>query len=103
MRTEQRHPTGVQKRLCVSVYWGKLSIYFSKIIKYFVFFGYFVKEIVIVNSVFGFVVLNSIWWHGLKVSFDIYSKIFKKCPRSVNNFRMAHLGIVLGFLVPLRR
>ena len=61
MRTEKRHPIGVRKRLCVSVLGGKQSIYFSTFLKYFVFWGVFVKEIVIFNIGFGFVVLNSIW------------------------------------------
>ena len=60
MRTGKRHPMRVRKRLCVSVLGGKLSIYFSKISKNG-FLGVFVKQIVILNSVFGFVVLNSIW------------------------------------------
>ena len=61
MRTRQRHPMRVRKRLCVSVLAGKQSIYFSRIKTYFGFLGYFVKQIVILNIVFGFVVLNSIW------------------------------------------
>ena len=59
------HPMRVRKRLCVSVLGGKQSIYFSRFRKYFICFGVFVKQIVILNSVFGFVVLNSIWEHGL--------------------------------------
>jgi hypothetical protein len=67
MRTGILHPMRVRKRLCVSVLVGKQSIYFSKIKTYFGFWGVFVKEIVTLNSVFGFVVLKSIWWHGLKI------------------------------------
>ena len=59
------HPMRVQKRLCVSVLGGKQSIYFLRFRKYFICFGVFVKQIVILNSVFGFIVLNSIWEHGL--------------------------------------
>ena len=61
MCTGIMHPIGVRKRLCVSVLGGKQSIHFSRFGKYFGLFGVFVKEIVILNSVFGFVVLNSIW------------------------------------------
>ena len=60
MRTGILHPIGVRKRLCVSVLGGKQSIYFSKIKKNFGFLVYFVREIVIFNIGFGFVVLNSI-------------------------------------------
>ena len=59
MRTEIMHPIRVWKRLYVSVFGGKLSIYFSRFGKCFGLFGYFVKQIVILNSEFGFVVLNS--------------------------------------------
>ena len=61
MRTGILHPIGVRKRLSVSVLGGEQSIFFSRFRKYFGYFGYFVKEIVILNIVFGFVVLNSIW------------------------------------------
>ena len=61
MRTGILHPIGVWKRLCVSVLRGKQSIYFSKIKNDFDFLGVFVKEIVILNIVFGFIVLDSIW------------------------------------------
>ena len=61
MRTGSRICLRIRKRLCVSVSGGKQSIYCSKIRKYFGMFGYFVKEIVILNIGFGFVVLNSIW------------------------------------------
>ena len=40
---------------------GKQSICFSRFGKYFGLFGVFVKQFVILNNVFGFVVLNSIW------------------------------------------
>ena len=65
-------------------------------------FGVFVKQIVILNIVFGFVVLNSIWEHGSKHLFDILrniSKMSQKCEQfSYGTFG----GIFLGFLVPLR-
>ena len=61
MRSGILHRMRVWKCLCVSVLGGKRSIYFSGFRKYFCFFGYFVKQIVILNIVFGFVVLNSIW------------------------------------------
>ena len=61
------------------------------------FFGYFVKRIVILNIGFGFVVLNSIWEHGLNIWFDTFSTFaFQKSPRSVNNFRTEHLGVLGG-------
>ena len=41
--------------------------------------------------VFGFVVLNSILEHGLKLFFDMFSRFNEKRPRSVNNFRTDHL------------
>ena len=92
MRTVILHRMRVRKRLYVSVLGGKQSIYFSRFRKYFGILGVFVKQIVILNIVFGFVVLNSIWEHGLKTLFDNFSNIFKKCPRSVNNSRTEHLG-----------
>ena len=61
MRTGILHPIGVRKRLCVSVLGGYQSIYYSRFGKYFGFVGAFVKQIIILNIVFGFVVLNSIW------------------------------------------
>ena len=44
MRTGSLHPVRVRKRLCVSFWGGKQSIYFSRFRKYFVLFGYFVKN-----------------------------------------------------------
>ena len=88
MRTGKRHPMCVWKRLCVYVLGGKPSIYFSKIKKYFGFFGYRVKEIVIFNIGFGFPVLNSIWWHGFKNNRHFF----------VRNI----WGDILGFSGPLR-
>ena len=70
------HRMRVRKRLCESVFVGKQSIYFSRFRKYFGIFGVFVKQIVIFNIGFGFVVLNSIWEHGLKICFDIFSFFF---------------------------
>ena len=61
MRTGNPHPIRIRKRLCVSVMGGKQSIYFARFRMYFGFFGVFVKQIVIWNIGFGFVVLNSIW------------------------------------------
>ena len=61
MRTGILHPIGVRKRLCVSVLGGKQSIYFLRFRKYVGFLCVFVKQIVIFDIVFGFVVLNSIW------------------------------------------
>ena len=101
MRTGILHPMRVRKRLCVSVLDGKQSIYFSRFLKYFGFGGVFVKQIVIFYIGFGFVVLNSIWWLGLKICFDIRSNTFKKRPRSVNNFRTKHLGWYLWDFWPL--
>ena len=40
--------------------------------KCFGMFDVFVKVIVIFNIGFGFVVLKSIWWHGLKLFLDIF-------------------------------
>ena len=57
MRTGILHPMRVRKRLCVSVLGGKQSIYFSRFRKYFGIVGYFGKQIVILNIVFGFVVV----------------------------------------------
>ena len=62
--------------------------------------AYFIKQIVILNIVFEFVVLNSIWEHGLNIFFDIVSNIFKRCPRSVNSFRTEHLGDIFGIFGP---
>ena len=61
MRTGIMFRLRVQKTLCVSVLGGKQSTYFSRFRKYFDVFGYFVKQVVILNIGFGFVVLNSIW------------------------------------------
>ena len=72
MRTGILHPIGVRKRLCVSVLGGKQSIYFSRIKKYFGFWGVFVKQIGILNIGFGFVVLNSIWEHTLNVFLTLF-------------------------------
>ena len=96
MRTISMHPMRVQKRLCVSVFEGKQSIYFARFWMCFVCFGVFVKPIVIFYIVFGFVVLNSIWLHGSKIYFfDFF--VFKQCFRSVNNFRTEHFGMFLVF------
>ena len=103
MRTRKRHPMRVRKRLCVSVLGGKQSIYFSRFRKYFGIFDVFVKQIVIFNIGFGFVVLNSIWEHGLKMFFDIFRN-FPKMSQKCEQFSYGTFGvIILGFLVPLRR
>ena len=80
MRTGSRIRLRVRKRLCVTVFGGKQSICFSRFRTYFVFGGCFVKQIVFFNIVFGFVVLNSIWEHCLKIVFDIFSKFSKNVP-----------------------
>ena len=77
MRTEFVHPIRVWKRLCVSVLGGKQSIYFSRFLKYFGIFGYFVKQNVILNIGFGFVVLNSIWFLNKKEK----RHFFRKCSK----------------------
>ena len=77
MRTGILHRMRVRKRLCVAVLGRKQPIYFSRFRKYLGIFGVFVKQLVILNSVFGFVVLNSIWVHGLKMFFDIF-RFFSK-------------------------
>ena len=74
MRTGILFRLRVRKRLCVSVFGGKQSIYFSGFRKYFGVFGYFVKQIVNWNSVFGFVVLNSIWEDTL----NVFSTFFRR-------------------------
>ena len=82
-----------------------MIFHFSKLFKniesILAFVGYFVEEIVILNIGFGFVVLKSIWEHCLKIVFDTFSTFFKKCPRSVNNFRTEHLGDLFGIVGPL--
>ena len=70
----------VQKRLCVSVLGDKQSIYFSKIKKYFGFGGYLVKEIVILNIGFGFVVLNSICQHVFFFKRQLFEHVQKHVP-----------------------
>ena len=100
MRTIIMLPIRVRKRLCVSVFGGKPSIYFSKIKKCFGFCGYCVKEIVILNSVFGFVVLNSIWEYGSNTFFDIF-ETFQTMSQKCEQFSYGTFGgIFLGFLVP---
>ena len=54
---------------------------------YFGIWGVFVKEVAILNIGFGFVVLNSIWWHGFKILFRHFS---------YGTFG----GMFLGFVVP---
>ena len=61
---------------------------------------YFVKQIVILNIVFGFCVFNSLWEPRLNVFLNICSKMSKTDPRSVNEFRTDHLCLRLsGVLV----
>ena len=51
----------------------RFSICFPKFRKYFGIFDVFIKEIVVFNIVFVFVVLDSIWWHGFFLFvFDIF-------------------------------
>ena len=79
--------------VCACLFWEVNCRFTFRYFECIFCFAYFVKEIVILNIVFGFVVLNSIWEHGFKQFLDIVSKMFKnKCPRSVNNFRTEHLG-----------
>ena len=61
MRTCSRIRLRVRKRLCVSVFGGTQSMYFSRVRKYFGILGAFVKQIIMFNIGFGFVILNSIW------------------------------------------
>ena len=51
--------------------------------KCFGIFGVFVKEIVIFNIGFGFVVLESIWWHGLKIFLELFSSSSSSSSSSV--------------------
>ena len=60
MRTEIMFRLRVRKRLCVSVFGGKQSIYFSIFRKYFGIVGVFVKQIIIFNNVFGATATNII-------------------------------------------
>ena len=92
MRTGILHPLRVRKRLCVSVLGGKQSVYFSRFRKYFVVFGVFVKQIVISNSVFGFVVLNSIWEHVFNIFFDIFRKQNQKSSQKCEQFSYGTFG-----------
>ena len=74
MRTGILHPMRVWKRLCVYVLRGKQSIYFWAFWKRFGFVGYIVKQNVVLNIVFGFVVLNSIWEHTLNVFLTFFRR-----------------------------
>ena len=58
--------------------------------KYFGVLGLFLQQIVILDIVFGFVFFNSTWEHRLNVFVNIFY-FFKKCTRSVNNFRTKDL------------
>ena len=80
MRTGSLIVLRVRKRLCVSVLGGKQSIYFSRFRKYLGIFGVFVKQIVLLNIVFGFAVLVSIWEHGLKTVSTFVQKLSKNVP-----------------------
>ena len=64
-------------------------------------FGVFVKEIEVFNIGFGFVVLGSIWWHGLKMFFDICSKRVKNMSQRCEQLSYETFGgIFLGLLGP---
>ena len=80
MRTGILFRLRVPKRLCVSVLGGKQSIYFSRFQKYYGILGVFVKQIVILNILFGFNVLNSIWGHGLKCFLTLVQIFSKNVP-----------------------
>ena len=101
MRTGKRHPMRVRKRLCVSVSGGKQSIYFSKSKTYFGVLGVFVKGIVILNIVFGFVVLNSIWRHGLNYVSTCFRNIPKNVPEVWTIFVRNIWGDSFGIVGPL--
>ena len=70
--------------------------------KYFGIVGVVVKEIVILNIVFGFVVLNSIWEHGLKQMFDRFFETFQKMLQKCEQLSYGTFGgDILGIFGPL--
>ena len=61
---------------------------------------YLYNKCVFSNIVFRFVVIKCIREHGSKIFLNMFSKMFRKCPRSVNNFRTDHfVQHFLGLLV----
>ena len=101
MRTGSLICLRVRTRLCVSVLGGKQSIYFSRFRKYLGIFGVFVKQIVLLNIVFGFAVLVSIWEHGLKTVSTFVQKLSKNVPEVWTILVRNIWGIFLEFLAPL--
>ena len=92
MRTEIVHRKRVRKRLCVSVF-GVNSRFIFQHFESILAFCFFL--IVISDS-------DSLYWTLYRnMVLNRFSRIFKKCLRSVNNFRTEHLGLYfLFFLSP---
>ena len=105
MRTGKQAPMRVRKRLCVPVFGGKQTIYFSKIITYFVFFWLFCKR----NCYFEYCIrircieVYMVTWfkNSFRHFFELFQKMSQKCEQfsygTFGNFGNSVLNVPLIF------